>query len=62
MFQKHVLTIEATSIQRTLAHVRAIALPFIFVATAGVGGIVSLLLQPTPATDYAWCTQREGAV
>lgn len=62
MFQKHVLTIDATSIQRTLAHVRSIALPFVFVATAGVGGIASLLPQPTHAADYAWCTRREGAV
>ncbi len=62
MLQKHVPSMDTTSIQRTLARVRAIALPLAFVAAAGVGGITSLLPQPIHAADYAWCTRYDGAI
>ena len=62
MLQRHTPSIDAPSMQRMLARVRAIALPLVFATAAGAGGITTLLPQPTHAADYAWCTQREGAV
>ena len=61
MLQKHVLTIDMTSIQTNACAVRAITLPFVIVAAAGVGGITSPLPQPT-TPHCAWCIQSEGAV
>jgi Protein of unknown function (DUF3551) len=61
MLQKHVLTIDTTSIQTNACAVRAITLPFVIVAAAGVGGITSPLPQPT-TPHCAWCIQSEGAV
>ena len=60
MLLRHAL-VDAPSIQRPPARVRAIVLPFVFAAAAG-GGIIALLPQPTHAADYAWCTEREGAI
>lgn len=60
MLQRHAPPIDSPSVQRTLARLRVVALPFVF-AGAGVVGFTALP-QPTRATDYPWCTQREGAV
>jgi hypothetical protein len=56
------MSIDQTSIQPILARGLAIVLPFAFVAAVVVGATTSLLPQAAYATDYAWCTQREGAV
>jgi len=61
MLQKHAQPPDRASTERTLARIRTIALPFVFAAAAGVGGITSLP-QPIHAEDYAWCTLREYAV
>jgi len=55
-------TVAATSIRRTLTRIRAIALLFVIAAAANIGGISSILPQPAYGSEYAWCTQREGAV
>jgi hypothetical protein len=59
MLKRHTWPINAPSIRRTLARIRA--LPFV-VAAASLGGIISFFPQPTLAADYAWCIQRELAV
>jgi hypothetical protein len=59
MLQTHCYTVDTASIKRALTR---IAVPFVIVAAAGIGGIASIRPQPAYASEYAWCTQREGAV
>ncbi|MCS3474176.1 DUF3551 domain-containing protein [Bradyrhizobium elkanii] len=62
MLQTRCYTVATNSIRRTLTRVRVIALPFVIAAAANVGGISPMIPQPAYGSEYAWCTQKEGAV
>ncbi|MEH2594986.1 hypothetical protein V1278_001899 [Bradyrhizobium sp. AZCC 1577] len=62
MLQTRCYTVAAILIKRTLTRVRAIAMPFVITAAANIGGISSIIPPPAYGSEYAWCTQREGAV
>jgi hypothetical protein len=62
MLRIHCHAAAVTSIKRTPALIRAIALRFVIAAVANIDGISSILPQPVYDEAHAWLTQQESAV